>query len=93
MKIKHFHNLHYKITKIVRALLLTERSVCMRVCTCKHGFGVKMFCFSSANQASTNLEKFRKFKTRQVYFIYPFLRRLKLEKSLQRRCVNFFRLG
>ena len=28
----------------------------MRVC--KHGFGVKMFYFSRANHASTNLKKF-----------------------------------
>ena len=46
----------YKITKIVRSLWLAERSVCMRVC--KHGCGVKMFCFSRANHASTNLKKF-----------------------------------
>ena len=46
----------YKITKIVRALWLAERSVCMRVC--KHGCGVKMFCFSRANHASANLKKF-----------------------------------
>ena len=46
----------YKITEIVRALWLAERSVCMRVC--KHGCGVKMFCFSRANHASTNLKKF-----------------------------------
>ena len=46
----------YKITKIVRALWLAERSVCMRVC--KHGWGVKMFCFSRANHASTNLKFF-----------------------------------
>ena len=46
----------YKITKIVRALWLAERSVCMRVC--KHGCGVKMFCFSRANHSSTNLKKF-----------------------------------
>ena len=46
----------YKITKIVRALWLAERSVCMRVC--KHGCGVKMFCFSRANHASKNLKKF-----------------------------------
>ena len=37
-------------------LWLAERSVCMRVC--KHGCGVKMFCFSRANHASTNLKKF-----------------------------------
>ena len=37
----------YKITKIVRALWLAERRVCMRVC--KHGCDVKMFCFPRAN--------------------------------------------
>ena len=46
----------YKIAKIVRALWLAERAVCMRVC--KHGCGVKMFCFSRTNHASTNLKKF-----------------------------------
>ena len=46
----------HKITKIVRTLWLAERSVCMRVC--KNGCGVKMFCFSRANNASTNLKKF-----------------------------------
>ena len=60
----------------------------MRVC--KHGCGVKMFCFSRANHASTKFEKVFKFKTRQVYFICPFLRPLKRGKSLQRRCVDFF---
>ena len=50
------NNNSYKITKIVRALWLAERRVCMRVC--KHGCGVKMFCFSRANHASTNLKKF-----------------------------------
>ena len=59
----------------------------MRVC--KHGCGVKLFGFSRANHASTKFEKVFEFKTRQVYFIYPFLRRLKLGKSLQRRCVHF----
>ena len=47
---------HYKITKIVRELWLAERSVCMRVC--KHGCDLKMFCFSKANHASTNLKSF-----------------------------------
>ena len=55
----------------------------MRVC--KHGCGVKLFGFSRANHASKVFE----FKTQKVYFIYPFLRRLKLGKSLQRTCVNF----
>ena len=46
----------YKITKIVRTLWLTERSVCMRVC--KHGCSVKMYCFSHTNHESMNLKKF-----------------------------------
>ena len=33
----------YKITKIVRALWLAERSVCMRVC--KHGCDLRCFAF------------------------------------------------
>ena len=75
----------YKITKIVRELWLAERRVCMRVC--KHSCDVKMFCFSRANHASTNLKKVLSWKTWQVYFIYPFPRRLKLEKSLETSCV------
>ena len=47
---------NYKITKIERALWLAEKSVCMRVF--KHGCDVKMFCFSRANHASTNLKTF-----------------------------------
>ena len=61
----------------------------MRVC--KHGFDVRCFAFR-ANHASTNSEKVLVIKTRQVYFIYSFLRRLKLEKSFQTSCVNFFLL-
>ena len=57
---RNFFSVHsigiYKITKIVRALWLAERSVCMGVC--KHGCDVKMFCFSRVNHASTNLKKF-----------------------------------
>ena len=45
-----------KITKTVYALWLAKRSVCMRVC--KHGCGIKMFCFSHTNHTSTNLKKF-----------------------------------
>ena len=52
----HFTTVIYKMTKIVRALWLAERSVCMRVC--KHGCGVKLFGFSRAYHASTNLKKF-----------------------------------
>ena len=80
--------INYKITKIVRALWLAERRVCMRVC--KHGCDIKMFCFSRANHASTNLKKVLSWKPRQVYFIHPFSRRLKLGKSVETCCVNFF---
>ena len=45
-----------KITKTIGALWLAKRSVCMRVC--KHGCGIKMFCFSYTNHTSTNLKKF-----------------------------------
>ena len=54
--LSQFTTSHFKITKMVRALWLAERSVCMRVC--KHGCGVKLFGFSRANHASTNLKKF-----------------------------------
>ena len=78
----------YKITKIVRALWLAKRPVCMRVC--KHGCDANLFGFPRANHASTNLKKVLSWKTRQVDFIYPFPRRLKLGKSLETCCVNFF---
>ena len=73
----------YKITKIVRALWLAEGRVCMRFC--KDSFDVEMFCFSRVHQASTN--------SISLYFIYPILRRLKLGKSLQTSCDNFFRIS
>ena len=44
-----------------------------------------MFCFSRAHQESTN--------STSLYFIYPILRRLKLGKSFQTSCDNFFRLS
>ena len=80
--------INYKITKIVRALWLAERRVCIRVC--KHGCDIKMFCFWCANHASTNLKKVLSWKPWKVYFIHPFPRRLKLGKSLERCCVIFF---
>ena len=46
---------------------------------------LRCFCFSRAHQASTN--------SISLYFIYPILRRLKLGKSLQTSCDNFFRLS
>ena len=57
----------YKIAKIVRALSLAESRVCMKVC--KHGYDVKIFCFSRAN-----LKKFLSSKQDKVtLFTHSFL--------------------
>ena len=61
----------YKITKIVRAIWLTERRVYMRLC--KHGWGVKMFCFWRANHASTNSKKFLSWKLDKFTLFAPSL--------------------
>ena len=78
----------YKITKIVRALWLAERSVCMRVC--KHGCGVKKFCFSRSNHASTNLKKFSSSKLDKfTLFTHSFVG-WNLENRYQERVSIFF---
>ena len=83
--------LYYKITKIVRALWLAERSVCMRVC--KHGCGIKMFCFSRANHASTNLEKFSSSKLDTfTLFTHSFVG-WNLENRYKESVSIFFRLS
>ena len=79
----------YKITKTVRELWLAEWSVCMRVC--KHGCDIKMFCFLRANRTSMNLKSFWVENSTSL-LIYPFPHWLKLRKSLQTCCVNFFSL-
>ena len=62
----------YKITKIVHALWLAERSVCIRVC--KHGCGVKLFGFLHADHASTNLKNFSSSKLDKfTLFIHSFV--------------------
>ena len=83
----HTYKPFYKIIKIVRALWLAERCVCKRVC--KHGCDVKVFCFSRANHASTNLKTFLSWKL-DKFTHCPFPLRFKLVKSLQKCCVNFF---
>ena len=81
----------YKISKIVRALWLAERSVCMRVC--KHGCGVKMFCFSRANHASTNLKKFSSSKLDKfTLFTHSFVGWI-LENRYKESLSFFFRLS
>ena len=81
----------YKITKIVRALWLAERRVWMRVC--KHGSGVKMFCFSRANHAGTNLKKFSSSKLDTFTLFTHFLVSWNLE-NLRKHVVSiFFRLS
>ena len=86
--------INYKITKMVRALWLADRRVCMRVC--KHGceyvnMVVTSRCFAfRALITQARIWKILSWKPRQVYFIHPFPRRLKLGKSLETCCVNFF---
>ena len=80
----------YKITKIVHALWLADRCVCMRVC--KHGCGVEMFRCSGANHASKNLKKFLSWKLHKLkYLIYPFPPRLTLG-NLYKHTVSTFSL-
>ena len=52
----------------------------------------RCFAFRALITRADEFENVFEFKTRQVYFIYPFLRRLKLGKSLQTNCVIFFSL-
>ena len=81
----------YKITKIVRALWLAERRVCMRVC--KHGSGFKVFCFSRANHASRDLKNFLSWKLDTFTLFTHFLVGWNLE-NLQKHAVSiFFRLS
>ena len=90
MQSSKLEQLRYTLTKIVRTFWLAERSVFMRVC--KHSCDVKMFCCApliSIEQARI----WKRFLIWEVYYIYPFPHRMKLEKSLQTHCVNFFRLS
>ena len=87
----YFYIYIYKLSKIVRVLWLAERSVCMRVC--KHGCGFKMFCFSRASHASTNLKKFSSSKLHKfTLFTHSFV-----GWNLENRCKEgvsiFFRLS
>ena len=92
MQSSKLEQLRYTLTKIVRTFWLAERPVFMRVC--KHSCDVKMFCCALANHASIEQARiWKRFLIWEVYNIYPFPHRLKLEKSLQTHCVNFFRLS
>ena len=73
-------------------LWLADMSVCIRVY--KNGCGVKMFCLSRTNHPSTNLKTFSSSKLDKfTLFTHNFVGWIKLGKSLQRRCFNFFRLS
>ena len=86
-KNKHTINV-YKTTKIVRMFWLAERSVCMRVC--KHGCGVKMFCFSRANHTSTNLKKFSSSKLNKFTLFAHSLASWNLENHYKEGVSIFF---
>ena len=89
--LSQFTTSHFKITKMVRALWLAERSVCMRVC--KHGCGVKLFIFSRANHTSTNLKKFSSSKLDKfTLFTHSFVG-WNLENRYKEGVSIFFRLS
>ena len=81
----------YKITKIVRALWLAERSFYMRVC--KHGCGVKLFGFSRANHASTKLKKFSSSKLDKFTLLSLSFIGWNLENRYKEGVSIFFRLS
>jgi len=81
-----------KITKIVRALWLVERRVCMRVYVIMVVTS-RCFAFLALIRQARIWKSFWVENSTRFYFIYPFPRRLKLGKSLQTCCVNFFRLS
>ena len=77
----------YEITKIVRALWLAERNVCMRVR--KHGCDVRCFAFRALITQSRIWKSFSdQNSTSLLYLPIPFAG----WKSLQTSCVNFFSL-
>ena len=77
----------YGITKIVRALWLAERNVCMRVR--KHGCDVRCFAFRALITQSRIWKSFSdQNSTSLLYLPIPFAG----WKSLQTSCVNFFAL-
>ena len=85
------HILGFQITKIVRALWLAERRVCMRVC--KYGCGVNMVCFLRANHTSTNLKKFSSSKLDKfTLFTHSFVG-WNLENRYKESVSIFFRLS
>ena len=78
----------YKITKIVCALWLADRRVCMRVC--KHGCGVKMFCFSRAIHAIKNLETFLSWKLHTFTLFIPMPSSAETWKIFRKMLCQFF---
>ena len=78
----------HKITKIVCALWLADRRVCMRVC--KHGCGVKMFCFSRTNHAITNLETFLSWKLHTFTLFIPIPSSAETWKIFRNMLCQFF---
>ena len=74
---------------VVCTLWLAERHVYMRVC--KHGCDVKMFCFSRANHASTNLKKGFELKNSSTSILYlPFSLSAETKKIITNMLCKFF---
>ena len=59
---------------------------------CLHATIMQTWLWLFCSSREQEFEKVFEFKTRQVDFIYPFLRRLKLAKPFKTSCANFFKL-
>ena len=85
---RYINKLFYKITKIVRALWLAERPVCMRVC--KHGCDANLFGFPRANHASTNLKKGFELKNSISWLYLPISSSVETWKIFRNMLCQFF---
>ena len=79
---------NYKMSKLVRALWLAERSVCMGVC--KHSCDIKVSYFSIAYHASTNLKRVLSWKLDK--FTLPISSSAKTWKIFTKLLCQFFSL-
>ena len=78
----------YKITKIVCALWLAERRVCMR--DVNMIVASRCFAFRALITQSQIWKPFWVENSTHLLYLYPFPRQLKLGKSSETCCVNFF---
>ena len=84
------HGFHF--ARVLRARAMLGKQVMSRTCVVRSSaLSVVSRCFAfGALITQVRIEKVFEFKTRQVYFIYPFLRRLKLVTIIAKKVCHFF---